>query len=172
MICAQGEGYELKEGVFGAVADDDGNNDEKDDCTEDASKSHFIKFVECLVGRRLERLEIVGDDEDTVTYRFVYAKMDAKGKGGDYVVDFEKEVYSESNFEKKAPEEMFDVYYAAMLKALEDGLKKADIADAVQAMRDLKERFRECMEKEEFPTFVVKDFPEPPSLETKRKEQQ
>lgn len=157
LICVQGEGYQLKAGVFGAVAKSDGDENMANDVGT-SEKTHFIKFIECLVGREVLKLEVVKEDKGTSTYRFTY------GEGSKYAVDFEKEVYPMSNFEKAADDDMFNKYYKDMLEKLTEGLKVGEIGDSVKAMHGLRDRFKECMDKCVYPTFEVKDFPLPPSV--------
>ncbi len=52
--------------------------------------------------------------------------------------------------------------YKDMLEKLTEGLKKAEISESVGAMRLLKDKFRECMDKGAYPTFSVPDFLLPP----------
>ena len=159
LICSQGEGYELKSGVFGAVTKNDDENLNNDLQTNTSEKTHFIKFIECLVGRELLSLQIIEDNEDSATYKFTFEQ---RKDGGAYNVDFEKEIYPISNFEKAADSEMFDVHYQDMLEKLTDGLRKADISDSVKAMHGLKARFQECMDNNVYPQFKCPDFPLPP----------
>ena len=159
-ICIQGEGYELKEGVFGAIAKNvDGNDDIKDDLeAENAEKTHFIKFIECLTGRDLLSLELVKDTKEHVTYKFIY------GEDANYKVDFDKEIYPVKNWEKAAPDDMFNVHYKEMLEELTKGLKAGGLGESVVMMRNLKGKFKECMDKGVYPNFEVKDFPLPPEV--------
>merc|ERR1712228_232470 len=159
LICTQGEGYELKEGVFGAVCKNDDGNLDNDLETKASEKTHFIKFIECLVGRELKSLKIIEENEEIATYKFTFEQ---DKDGGAYNVDFENEIYPISNFEKPADSEMFDDHYAEMLEKLTSGLKKAEIGDSVKAMHGLRDRFKECMDKKVYPQFVCADFPLPP----------
>eukprot|EP01084_Bolivina_argentea_P293224 504273_1 len=158
LICTQGEGYTLSEGVFGVVAKDINNDKNIENDVGTAEKTHFIKFIECLVGKELLSVKIEENKKDKITYKFIY------GNQGKYMVDFDKEIYSMDNFKKIANDKMFNVYYKDMLEKLTDGLKKADITESVVAMRLLKDKFRQCMEKGVYPNFCVNDFPLPPLI--------
>ena len=165
LICAQGEGFELKPGVFGPVVFNDGNSDLSDDIENlpknpNNEKTHFIKFVECLVGRNVTEVKLVQDQADIKTYLFFY------GKDSMYKVDFEKEIYPLSNFVKPADDKLFNTEYKTLLENLTAGLQRG-MLHGVSDMYELPPKFKQCMDKNVYPTFEIKDFPLPPSVQTK-----
>eukprot|EP01084_Bolivina_argentea_P071913 130642_1 len=76
LIKIQGEGYELDEGIFSAVTDIDNDFDVGNDIRNlgvtNSEKTHFIKFIELLVGRKLISLTHINETFNTVTFQFIF----------------------------------------------------------------------------------------------------
>ena len=164
IICEQGEGYSLTPGIFSAIKKHiDGDDDIKNDIetTQEDMKSHFVKFIELLVGRKLLSMHVDSETDNILTYKFKYES----GNNKTFAVDCDKDIYSIKNFKKIADDKLFNDDYKHMLELLTAGLKKGDIKDSIGAMRKLKTSFKNCMDKGVYPDFKVNSYPDPPKVD-------